>query len=185
VKYNAGALREKVELLDLVQVDEGEWQWVKYSEIWAGVELTGKTTLFSRLGIGARAASIVIRKRALTLHQAIRWRGLHLFLSEITEPERGWLDVQAAVVEVTRCRARVPMEGPTFPAVRTERYISHQQKEPMAELTSEYVLVTPKAIKLTPGGLVEVGGDGPYEVLTPHTTDPFKNEYHIRSRVNP
>ena len=70
--YSANLLKEKVELLDLVQVDEGEWQWVKGAEVWASVELTGKTSLFSRLGIGARAAGITIRQRALTLHQAIR-----------------------------------------------------------------------------------------------------------------
>lgn len=192
-KYNAGALRERVELLDLVQVDEGEWQWVKYSEIWAAVELTGKTTLFSRLGIGARAAEIGIRKRALTPHQAIRWRGLHLFISEITEPERGWLNVQAAVVEVTRCREFTGQSpGPVFPAVLTEQYLAHAQERPMASNTSDYVLVVPKAIRLTPGRKVEVGVPAPDEggegrvmlVRTAHTTDPFKNEYDVREKVD-
>lgn len=181
MKHHAGELRQKVELLNLELLD-GQWQWIKYAETWAAVELTGKTNLFSRLGIGARAAGITLRRRALTLHQAIRWRGLHLFMSEITEPERGWLEVQAAVVELTQCRERVPTEGPEFPAVLTERYITHRQEEPMATLTSEYVLVVPKAVRLTPGGLVEVGGDGPYEVLTPHTVDPYKNEYLIRRK---
>lgn len=174
-------------------MDEGEWQWVKHSEIWAGVELTGKTTLFSRLGIGARAAEIALRKRALTLHQAIRWRGMHLFLSEITEPERGWLNVQAAVVEVTRCREIAGLSlGPTFPAVLTEKYLAHAQERPMASNTSDYVLVLPKAVKLTPGRTVEVGVPTPEEggavrvmlVRTAHTTDPFKNEYDVREEVD-
>lgn len=183
MKHHAGELRERVELLKCELLD-GQWQWIKYAETWAAVELTGKTTLFSQLGIGARAAGITIRSRALTLHQAIRWKGLHLFLSGITEPVRGWLEIQAAVVELTTCRERVPEEGPAFPAVLTERYISHRQDEPMGVLTRDYVLVTPKGIKLRSGGLVEVGGDGPFKVLTPHTIDPYKNEYRIQREAD-
>ena len=182
-KHSADNLRERVELLDFTLTDEG-WKWVKYAEVWAGVELTGKTCIFSKLGIGARAAEVTLRSRALTLHQAMRWRGQHLFLSEMIEPDRGWLDIQAAVVELTACRARTPEMGPAFPAVLTEKYLRHEQEAPMAKVTSAYVLVTPKDIKLKLGGLVEVGltdteeGEA-YQVLVCHSLDPFKNEYEI------
>lgn len=184
--YSANLLREKVELLELVETAEG-WEWQKAGETWAGVELTGKSCLFSKLGIGARAAGVTIRRRELTLHQAMRWRGMHLFLSEITEPERGWLDVAAAVVEVTRCRARAPEPGPEFPAALTEKYVGHAQGMPMDTLTTTYVLVTPKCIGLTIGGLVEVGiaGETPgeaYQVTAHHVLDPWKNEYEVKRK---
>lgn len=184
-KHSADNLRERVELLDFTLTDEG-WKWVKYAEVWAGVELTGKTCIFSKLGIGARAAGVILRSRALTLHQAMRWRGQHLFLSEITEPERGWLDISAAVVELTQCRAAMETEapGPAFPGVVTEKYMGHAQALPMAELTLRLVLVTPKPIELEVGSLVEVNGRQ-FEVKVPHELDPCKNEYEIERSLEP
>lgn len=190
MKHTAGDLRERVELLDCTLTDEG-WKWVKYAEIWARVELTGKTCIFSKLGIGARAAEVILRSRALTLHQAIRWRGQHLFLSEIIEPERGWLDISAAVVELSRCREVIPSTGdygPEFYGALTLKYQNHAQETPMATLSTGYVLVVPKPIKLTPGRLVEIIKPGDredwetaeaFEVRTDCTLDPYKNEYEV------
>lgn len=182
MKNSAGALRERVELLGLTET-AGGWEYIKYAEVWAAVELTGKTNLFSKIGIGARAAELTLRRRALTLHQAARWRGRHLFLSEITEPARGWLSVQAAVVEVTPCRADPDEGGSAFPGVVTEKYLSHTQGAPMAYNVLRLVLVTPKAVRLRVGHLVELAG-APYEVKVPHELDPYKNEYEVERTVD-
>lgn len=183
--YSANLLTERVELLDLTLMENG-WEWVKVGETWAGVELTGKSCLFSKIGIGARAAELVLRCRALTLHQAIRWRGLHLFLSDITEPVRSWMRVSAAVVELTNCRVRRPEEGRAFPAALTEKYIGYAQGLPMDTTTTVYVLVTPKAVELKPNSLVEVCAGTTaaevYQVTAAHTLDPWKNEYEVRRK---
>lgn len=134
--------------------------------------------IFSKVGIGARSVELVLRRRALTLYQAMRWRGQHLFLSEITEPERGWLSVKAAAVVPVMCKGRE--DGKTFPGVLTEKYLRHEQLEPMAAVTSVYVLVTPKVIELKRGGMVAIGGEA-YQVLVCHALDTFKNEYEIKN----
>lgn len=196
MRNSAGMLRERVELLGLVEKDGG-WEWVRYAEVWAGVELTGKNCLFSKIGIGARAAELTLRRRALTLHQAARWRGRHLFLSEITEPERGWLSVQAAAVEVTECTGRhreatvdrdrgnrpVRTVGPpfTFPGVLTERYVRYEREETHATAGVGLVLVAPKPVVLDEGDFVDALG-ARYYVTAVHPLDPWKNEYEIERR---
>lgn len=60
----------------------------------------------------------------------------------------------------------------------------HEQLEPMARNTICYVLVTPKAIALTSGSLVEIA-ETPYEVLLAHDLDPYKNEYEIKRTGEP
>lgn len=186
MKFGAGMLRERVDILGLERTSEG-WAWATQARVWAGAELTGKSCLFSKLGIGARAVELTLRRRALTLHQAVRWRGLHLFLTEITEPERGWLRVAAAVVELSRCREIDPATGtpgPESPGAMTLKYQKHAQETPMSLLTTGYVLVTPKAVVLTPGRLVEIckpGDEGyeTFEVRGAYALDPYKNEYEV------
>lgn len=116
----------------------------------------------------------------LSLHQAIRWRGLHLFLAEITEPVRGWMKIQAAVVELTECAA----DGMCFPGVLTEKYLAHAQETPMAVNASDYVLVTPKAVTLRAGRTAQIGEGRVMLVRTAHTADPWKNEYDVREEVD-
>ncbi|MBC5736080.1 hypothetical protein [Lawsonibacter faecis] len=196
MKNSAGALRERVELLGLTET-AGGWEYIKYAEVWAAVELTGKTSLFSKIGIGARAAELTLRRRALTLHQAARWRGQHLFLSEITEPARGWLSVQAAVVEVTECTARhreaavdksrgnrpVRTVGPpfAFPGVLTEKYVRYEREATHAAAGAGLVLVAPKPVALDEGDFVDALGARHY-VTAVHSLDPWKNEYEIERR---
>lgn len=151
---------------------------------WAGVEVTDRTNLFSKVGIGARDAALVLRRQGLDLHHALRWRGQHLFLTSLTETRRGWLDGKAALVEVERVRL-VPEgadAGVAFPGVVTEKYIRHDQEWPMSVNELCLVLVVPKPVVLRPGRLVEVRG-ALWEVLAPHELDPYKNEYEIGRRA--
>ncbi len=175
----AAELRERVEVLRIVQTDH-VWSWEVQRTTSAGVELGERTNLFSQVGIGARDASLVLRRQPITLHNALRWRGRHLFLTSLTDGKRGWMSGKAALVELVECQGNVHRgtDGPVFPGVLTEKYLRHERDEPMSVNTLCYVLVTPKAIELTPGGLVDVAAE-PYEVLTAHTLDPFKNEYEI------
>lgn len=176
---DAGKLNKRLGVLALRETAEG-WEWEETGKVWARVELTGKSNLFSRVGIGARDALITIRKRALSLHQALRWEGRHLFLTEITEPEKGWMEVHAALVEPVECIANVHegSGGPRFPGVLTERYVRHEQGEPMETNAICYVLVVPKPITFRLGGLIRVG-ETVFKVLALHPLDPLKNEYEI------
>lgn len=193
---DAGSLDERLELLELQQTAEQTWEWVPIRRIWAKVEQTAKTNLFSKVGVGARDAAVVIRRQSLTLHQALRWKGQHLFLTSITKLDRMHLDLQAALVSVVRCVGQgytttvgpgnrpVKQPGPerTFPGVLTEKYVRYETEDSYAKAKRLLVLVTPKAVQLLEGDLVTVT-EGPaaavYNVQTCHVLDEYKNEYEI------
>ena len=171
----AGRLNQPLEVLELRETATGVWEWVTLRRAWAQVEQTAKTNLFSKVGVGARDAAIVIRRQSLTLHQALRWKGRHLFLTSITHRDRNYLDVAAALVDLVDCRSE---DGVRFPGVITEKYAKWDQPEPYSINQMTYVLVTPKGIVLQRGGLVAVAGTN-YEVQVAHILDPYKNEYEI------
>lgn len=171
----AGRLNQPLEVLELRETATGVWEWVTLRRAWAQVEQTTKTNLFSKVGVGARDAAIVIRRQSLTLHQALRWKGRHLFLTSITHRDRNYLDVAAALVDLVGCRSE---DGVRFPGVITEKYAKWDQPEPYSVNQLTYVLVTPKGIVLQRGGLVAVMGVN-YEVQVAHALDPYKTEYEI------
>lgn len=193
---DAGSLSERLELLELRQTAEQTWEWVPIRRVWAKVEQTEKTNLFSKVGVGARDAAVVIRRQPLTLHQALRWKGQHLFLTSITKRDRMYLDVQTALVSVVTCIGQgytttvgagnrpEKQEKPeqTFPGVLTEKYVRYETEDSYAKAKRLLVLVTPKAVELLEGDLVTVT-EGPaaavYNVQTRHVLDEYKNEYEI------
>lgn len=192
----AGRLDQPLEVLELRETASGVWEWVTLRRAWAQVEQTAKTNLFSKVGVGARDAAIVIRRQALTLHNALRWRGQHLFLTAITQRDRNHLDVGAALVGPVACTARSyttrvgtgnrpeKEEQPpvTFPGILTEKYVRYEQEDTYAKARRGLVLVTPKAIELSEGALVTVT-EGPakavYNVQARHVLDAYKNEYEM------
>ena len=91
----------------------------------------------------------------------------------------------AALVTVDRIDLREDetTEAMTFPGVLTEKYARHEQAWPMSANELGLILVTPKAITLRPGCLVEAR-DAVWEVLVPHELDPSKNEYEIGRRTD-
>ena len=183
---DAGKLREPVRVLELRETGPGCWTWEPVRRTWARVELRPGVNLFSRVGIGARNAELVLRRQRLSLHNDLSWRGQHLFLTAVSARGRGHLDVSAALaapiaVRVLARRQAEPdaaPEGTVFPAVLTEKYLGHAQGEPLAELELRMVLVTPKTIRLTAGGLVEAAGQV-WAVRVPHELEPCQNEYEI------
>ena len=181
----AGRLDQPLEVLELRETATGIWEWVTLRRAWAQVEQTAKTNLFSKVGVGARDAAIVLRTQPLTLHNALRWRGQHLFLTSIVPEGRLHLRLEAALVTVdtvTVQKDETTVEK-TFPGVLTEKYARHAQEWPMSVNELGLVLVTPKPIALRPGTLVKVRG-ALWEVLVPHELDPYKNEYEIGRTVD-
>lgn len=181
----AGKLDQPLEVLELRETSAGVWEWVAVRRAWAQVEQTAKTNLFSKVGVGARDAAVVLRTQPLTLHNALRWKGQHLFLADITKRDRNHLYAGAALVmtDTVKLLADETVEGMIFPGVLTEKYARHEQEWPMSVNELGLVLVTPKAITLRPGCLVETRGAA-WEVLAPHELDQYKNEYEIGRRVD-
>ena len=174
---DAGQLSERIEILRLEKIEaENAWSWTTLRHSWARVELQQRRNNYSTHGIGAAGAELVLRRQELTLLDAIRWRGQHLFLTGIAPRGRNHLTVTAALVEVHACRD--PETGLRFPGVVTEKYLGHRQEEPMAVNDIQFVLVTHPAIVLQPGHLVEVDGES-WPVTVAHRLDPWKTEYEI------
>lgn len=190
--FNPGKCRDRIEILILHALDDGI-QWGVSAATWAHVEPLERTNLFSKAGLGARSVRFTMRRRPLTLHQAIRWQGRHCFLTDIAPTEdRLRLVVTAALVEPVLCAVERtetafdelnrPIETHaaeyTFPACLTEKYVRAEPAEPMTVHETAYVLVTPKAVLLKPGEVVKIGGDA-YMVAVRHVLDEYKNEYEV------
>ena len=94
---DAGKLNQPVEILTIQESPAGTWSWQSTRPARAQVELSTRSNLFSQVGIGARGAELVLRRQALTLHQAILWGEQHLFLTAILPEGRLHLRVQAAL----------------------------------------------------------------------------------------
>lgn len=190
-----GRLSERLEVLKFTQTapeadtQEGQdppvqpaaWGWETVRRTWARAELMKKTNVYSVHGIGAAGVTFTIRRQPLGLDSALRWQGQHCLITAIRPLGRLYLTVEAALVVLSRCRD--PRTGESFPAVMTEEYVGHRQLEPMAVNIHRRVLVTPKAVRLTPGPLVEVDGTL-WPVTTPHELDPHKNEYTLERTVD-
>ena len=110
----AGRLDQLLEVLELRETSSGVWEWVPVRRAWAQVAQTAKTNLFSKVGVGARDAAVVLRRQPLTLHQALRWKGQHLFLTAITCRDRNHMDVAAALVDTVEvlCQRYTTVLGP-------------------------------------------------------------------------
>lgn len=178
-QIDAGKLNKAAQVLELRETAPGTWEWVPIRKIWASITFQSKTNLFSKVGIGARDAAIVVRRQELTLHNALRWGEQHLFLTSILPEGRLHWNVSAALVEIAQCQADMDEGGGArFPGVLTEKYMKFQQESPYSTNTITYVLVTPKAVTLQRGGVVAVNGTD-YAVQLAHVLDPYKNEYEI------
>lgn len=195
--FGAGKLDKPAQVLECQETSAGVWEWVPVRRIWAHMDLQQKTNIFSSIGVGARDASIVIWQQELTLHNAIRQGGTHFFLTSITERNRNQLDVKAAlcspVMMTAKPQARtgrdelnrpiVAQQPPfTFPGILTEKYYQNALDEIYQAETLQRVLVTPKAIVLRPGDLVQPGIEAAYTVRQALDLDPYKNEYVIERR---
>ncbi len=157
------------------------WEWEPIRRTWAQAELATRPNVYSVHGLGAAGVSFTLRRQPLDLDSALRWRGQHCLITAIRPLGRMYLTVDAALVVLSQCRN--PRTGEAFPAVMTEEYVRHQQLEPMAVNSRRRVLVAPKAVRLTPGPLVEVDGT-PWPIVTAYELDPHKNEYMLERTVD-
>lgn len=178
-------LKERVGVLTLARAEEEDrLVWTETRRTWAAAVQDDRRNLFSSVGVGARGVIFTLRSPPhLTLFQALRWRGMHCFLTAITGASPGFSTVKAALAEPVECVKDADREAPgtRFPGILTEKYVGHEQPDLHGEVTTLYVLVTPKEIRLAPGSWVTADGEQ-HLVLCPHELDPYKNEYEVRRR---
>ncbi len=179
-----GRLNERLEVLELrdtAQEGASAWAWETVRRTWAAYELAARPSVYSVRRLGSAGVRFILRRQGISLDSALWWRGQHCFITAIRPLGRLYLSVDAAFVVLSRCRN--PRTGETFPAVMTEEYVRHQQQEPMATNEHRRVLVTPKAVRLRPGPLVEVDGVE-WPVMAAYELDPHKNEYILEREVD-
>ena len=179
-----GRLNDRVDVLAFRDWHEPDmpaaWEWERVRRTWAGAELMTRPNVYSVHGLGAAGVTFTLRRQSLDLDNALRWRGQHCLITAIRPLGRLYLTVEAALVVLSQCEN--PKTGETFPAVLTEKYVRHEQLEPMATNEQRRVLVAPKAVTLSPGPLVVVDGVE-WPIVTPYELDPHKNEYELERVV--
>ena len=178
---DAGKLDERVKVLELAETSPGVWAWRQARTTWAHAEISTRKSVWSVHGIGATGVTFTLRRQDLRLKNALLWRGQHCFITSIEPYGRNHLEVNTALVTVSQCEDKTA--GIRFPASMTEKYLGYEQREPYAANVLRHVLVTPKAIELTPGQLVEVDGT-PWPVTLAHTLDLWHNEYELEREVD-
>ena len=192
----SSTLDQIVEVLELEKDSSGNYTWKTVRRRWAAVELDTGRNLFSSVGIGARGATVTLRHDPeLSLHHALRWKGQFLFLTSlILGEDRDRLELKAALCEPVTLTAKpqartgrdelnrptaVELPPFTFPGILTEKYRGNETEDVYRVTTLRRVLVTPKAIQLRPGDLVEAEGETPYIIRQALDLDAWKNEYEI------
>ena len=68
---DAGRLDKPAQVLELKEISPGVWEWVALRRAWANITLSGETNLFSKVGVGARDAQIIVRRQALTDRKSV------------------------------------------------------------------------------------------------------------------
>lgn len=136
---DAGKLNKAAQVLELRETAPGVWEWTPVRRAWASITFQSKTNLFSKVGIGARDAAVIVRRQPLTLHHALRWGDTHLFLTSIVPMGRNHLEVDAAVVRVETVRQMAERDAvvQTFPGVLTEFQSTHPARGATANFTKE------------------------------------------------
>lgn len=175
---NVGQMKERITILELQQ-KEAAYNWEPVTKVWAEAEKQSKTNIFSKIGVGVQTVVFRMRRRELNLHNAIRWRGRHCFLTDILEVDRMYLEVTAALIEPVGCREiSEEGDGVLFPACLTEKYLRYREEAPRVIETVALVMVTPKAITLRTGAAVMAAGVE-YHLTARHELGEYQNEYEI------
>lgn len=191
---NPGEFDEKIKILALSRKDN-TFQWNETSSMWAKAEPFNYDRPFSYRRSKVKSVKFTMRKCALTLNNAILWKGKHCFLTDITEIDRMYFEVIAVMLEPKTCIASKlkmslnslnrPVASAesklTFPGLLVDTHSKKSQGKPMSVVELQYLLTVPKEIELRVGECVEIEGIY-YEVWTPRRISDYRNEYEIRVR---
>ncbi len=185
---DAGELREHIRVMECAPVPgEDAFAWREVRKAWAKAESTGRLAIFANTGVGSRETVFTLRRQRFTLKNAILWRGGFYLPTAVSPLGLGHLSVKTAQAEPGECRGEERDTGRTirFPGVAVEKFMGHEQAEPMAENAVGLVLVVPKLIRLALGSLVLLPDGAEYWVKVLHELDPDKTELELERTVEP
>ena len=195
---SAGALRERVEVLERAETGPGVFAWTPARRVWARVELDRRRAVYSRLANAAPAALLTLRVQDLTPAMALSWRGRHLAVCGVRLIQPGWLEVRAALLEPADClfrsegtehvRDRLNRPAPRVlrtvrcPAVLLEKYAGYAREGAYAQTGTGAILVVPKtAGEQRVGDTAVLSGPaaGTWEIRAVHLAGAWNNEYEV------
>ncbi len=195
------ALQDRVEVLDLRRDEDGNFSWACVGTRYAQVKPDERQYSFSSVGVWPRGATVTLRPCRLTLHQALRWNGQHLFLTAVLPSlGRDRLEVKAAVcapvtftAEPQAKTGRDKLNRPTvekvaaftFPGVWTELYRKEQDEGVVDTELVQRVIVTPKAVVLRRGDIVRHPDGTAWPVMRVLDLDEHKTEYVVYRAEEP
>lgn len=195
------SLRDRVEVLDLRTDSGGNFSWARVGTRYACVKPDDRRYSFSSVGVWPRGATVTLRPCGLTLHQALRWNGQHLFLiAIIPSAGRDRLEIKAVVCNPVTFTAepqsktgRDKLNRPTvekvaaftFPGVWTELYRKEQDEGVVGTELVQRVIVTPKEIRLRRGDIVRHPDGSTWPVMRVLELDEHKNEYIVYRQEDP
>lgn len=192
IMSNASELRERLDVLTLLETDARCWSWVPFHETFGKVERKSRRNVFSGAAVSAEAYDITLRRQRLTKANALLWQGMPLFISAV-EHDRHWTRVSAVAVKSARVERsverygknllnnpiRLPPDKLIFPGWLAEKYVRAERDIPAVEITRTYVLIVPKALEVIPvGDVIKVDGED-YVVEVRHLLGADNNEYEI------
>lgn len=201
---NPGELKHRVHVLELQMTkDENgveRYAWKEIGGKWSKKEDGVGNTIYSKIGLSAKAVKFTVRKDAsLSLHNALTSGGHHCAVTSIDDAsEWGYQQITAALVTPSECEVvRKVLDGyddlnrpihndvviKSFPAILTEKYLGNERGNPQSVSTITYVMVTPKQITLEEADVVRIEKK-PYVVQVCHVLDEAKNEYEIKREAD-
>lgn len=195
-----GALRDLIQFLKLEQTESG-FEWVSQTNMFAQVKqkssknMSSSKNIISAVGLVVPIAEITIRKRYITLDNALMFRGQHYFITNIEEhpDSRNFYKVTTAAITPKICsvQRRTAELDPvynrpilsdntkiTFPACVIKEKARTEVETPRTNTEQSLVIVVPKAITLNVGEQITLGGKV-WRVIEPYEFDEWKNEYEI------
>lgn len=192
IRSNASELKERLDVLTLLETDARCWSWVPFHDTFGKVERRARRSVFSGAAASAEAYDVTLRAQKLTKANALLWRDTPLFVSSV-ESDRHWIKVSAAAVKSVKVErsvetygknelnnpVRLPPAKVIFPGWLAEKYVKAEREVPAVEVLRTYVLIVPKALEVIPvGDIIRVDGES-YLVEVQHLLDADNNEYEI------
>ena len=156
---DAGKLNKAAQVLELRETAPGVWEWTPVRRAWASITFQSKTNLFSKVGIGARDAAVIVPGVSPHSHHALRW-GDTPPAFDLHRAIRNHLEVDAAVVRWRRWQMAERDAGTDLSGGAHREVRPGGQEWPMSVNELGLVLVTPKVVTLRPAGSRRVGRCG-------------------------
>ena len=170
-------MRSRIGVMDYRMTENG-YAWVENRKIWGAVERVYQRAPFSNYAVYAARSAEVVTAAGVCWEEGMCIDGEYGMISKIVPQGHFKQKITVVFLPLRHCFTVGASGKVRFQAVMGEKYVRHEQREPMAVNVAAYVLITPKVMCLQAGKIVEVEGES-YVVLAEHTAGEVRNEYEI------